>query len=424
MERDFLNWYKNKFKELDSPPPADVWENISNSLDVDEVWQGINSELDKKEKRMLVTKVVVAFTLLVSAGIAVFFLNNTLHNKKITAQATISKTTIGGSLKDEEKSIRNTKNKKQLSFKTPIYRANKNNRPFAATEKKSVLTVKNQSRQNKVIPPNADFKTDHTITDNTKIKKQIMMAIPPILPLINTVDSVIRYILMDVNLNDSAYIKNRTTTNNASKAHSFMVGFAFANANTWLLNSDTYNGLKAGTLNQAKVSYGKSYNVLVGYHLSNKYCLQTEWVINNTHQQQYIDYQNGKEVNRDLKVNFTQVNVLMKNKNEAFYFGNKLHTSFNYLAGINYSYVKSFTQQTDETISSVKGDYQNNQYSIILGLEYQVFIHSSWIITSGLRSNIGLQNIYKGNAIIPSQFNRTYDSSIGLNIGLCYQFNK
>ncbi len=432
MEKDFLSWYKTKFHQLDNTPPNDAWENISNDLDLDEVWQEINSKLNKRDRRKAIAKITTSLILLISLGAAMFTFNNkqTINDKKtlIPEHATIA------NLNKKKESITNERienngvhNANLKQKKENLFSTSEITKTSSSTKKEhSLLTIikNNKEGNNTFLIGKRDTPSLHTSVDMNKSASNTivnynnkMFTITPIMALIKADDNQLLDFLIHQSLNDSIHKKSTNDNKHATVAPLFIVGASFANANTWLLNNDTYTGLRAGTLNQALFSFGKSYNIFLGYNLSNKYCLQTEWVVNNVHNQQYIDYTNGHHVNRNLEADYTQLNMVMKKKNEVYYLGGKLHTSFNYLAGLNYSYVKSFTQKTDETISSVKNEYQNNQYGVILGLEYQIYISPSWIICTGIRTNIGLQNIYKGN-------DKTYDSSVGLNVGLGYQISR
>ena len=426
MEKDFLNRYKNKFDQLNSAPPNDAWENISNELDLDEVWQEINFELNKKDKRKTIAKTALALALLISLVSGLLFLND----KQVADNKTkgVYKNPIASNLKKEKVNL-NTITTDKTVENTGTYNKNSETKIERPSSTPVITTI--ISSKEKEAPSTIKNNVLVTSTENTHLnatanneKNNVMQTIAPIVVFIKINDDERIDYLINKPLNDTAY-KKTTAYNKYSDpdVRSFIVGAAFANANTWLLNNDTYSGLKAGTLNKTIFSFGKSYNVLVGYNISNSFCLQAEWVINNTHNQNYIDYEKGHRISKDLKVDYTQLNVLIKKKHRVDYFKNKLHTSFNYIAGLNYSYVKTFTQQTNETINSVKNEYQKNQYGLILGLEYQIFIRRVWIISSGIRTNMGLQNIYKGDGYLPSDFNKTYDSSLGLNVGISYQIN-
>jgi hypothetical protein len=424
MENDFLSWYKTKFHQLDKISPNDAWEHISNDLDLDDVWQEINAKLNKRDKRKTIAKITVYLILMISLGVGLFMFNNkqTISDKaKLISKHS---TTANSNNKKENittESIENNSphNKNLEQRKENLFSKSEMVKTSSLTEKeKNQLTI----IKNDFLTAKGDAYSVYTsiekhngATTNCIDRNKRMFAINPIMASIKADDKQLLDFLIHQPLNDS--IHKKSVNNNkytAVNIHSFIVGASFSNANTWLLNNDTYTGLRAGTLNQALFSFGKSYNLFLGYNISTNYCLQTEWFINNAQNQQYIDYTNGHHVSRNLEANYTQLNILMKKKNEVFYSGGKLHVSFNYLAGLNYSYVKSFTQKTDEMISSVKNEYQNNQYGLILGLEYQIYITPSWIICTGARTNIGLQNIYKGN-------DKTYNSSIGINIGVGYQ---
>ena len=48
----FEKWYKNKVEDGNETPPAGAWENISNKLDINEVWENVGGELNYMEAKV------------------------------------------------------------------------------------------------------------------------------------------------------------------------------------------------------------------------------------------------------------------------------------------------------------------------------------------------------------------------------------
>jgi hypothetical protein len=76
--RDFYNWYKTKITENLQEPPEDAWQNISDELDTNAVWERIAVKLDAKTpwygQRSFYYSLPLVLLLLLSGGLYV-------HNK-------------------------------------------------------------------------------------------------------------------------------------------------------------------------------------------------------------------------------------------------------------------------------------------------------------------------------------------------------
>lgn len=246
--------------------------------------------------------------------------------------------------------------------------------------------------------------------DSTLILQQTPVFLSLMVPLQVTLSEK-RDSVKPVNLID---LKDYTPTKN------LIIGNSFTLSNTWLLNSDTYNGFDKNNLNQTNFSFGNAYAALLGYSFSNKYTLQTEWLINNKQEQNYIIYCEGKQLQKQIKINYTNFNLLIKKKGNERTLKNKWPVTLNYIAGIQYGRIKSISRTVNDKTKSITHRYKKNNYSIILGAEYQLTIKQLWMVSAGIRADIGLRNIYAGTSKIPASFNRTYNSSLGVNIGVSY----
>lgn len=416
MKSEFSNWYRTKFNQLDNDPPSNTWENISNELDIQEVWTNVHFELQKKSRVRLLKRNLSYLTgvlILFGSGMLFFYYQtNAIRNIPLAKypwnyshnddkNITLFNSTITSKYPSEKIKLVTVNiaskylNKEQKKFK---------NRKLILTEINSELAEKNSS-----IHIQNEIKRD--VTDSTNNSKDISPTMFAVLPI---------RVYLPEKKNSVANSMELFCLPNEGYSKSLIIGTAFTYSNSWLFNNDTYDGFNKNNLNQTNLSFGNSYAVLLGYDLSNNYTIQSEWSINNKQEQDYVRYIEGKQVHKKIIINYTYFDLLIKKKEARFAFKNRIPASFNYLAGIQYSYIKSISRTINGNTRSVKNRYRKDNYGLVLGVEYQLTIKHLWIISSGLRADIGMRNIYAGNSVTPASFNRTYNSSIGLNVGINY----
>lgn len=198
------------------------------------------------------------------------------------------------------------------------------------------------------------------------------------------------------------------------------IGSTYTINNIWLMNHDTYNGLKSTDFNRTQISFGSAYGILVGYNLSDRFSLQAEWLLNMNQGQKYSVYREGMQYEKTFRLKYTQANLLIKRKNLCLNSNGDLKGTWNKIAGGYVGYLKSATEKTDFYENDIKQNYNSFNYGIILGLEYEAYLNHRWIISSGLMTNIGLKNIYKGTYREPGDFNKTSIFNLGINFGVKY----
>lgn len=514
MNSEFSHWYRAKFNQLDDSPPKAVWENISNELDIREVWTNVDSELQKISRRKAILRnisyLVISLLFFGSGALFYYYQTDLLKSAPI---ALYSLTKSNNSISQEKKyfSHLNVNNKKitDNKNKAATFTEVKNNNEIADNKHKSTSYIEVNNNDKKILvnknkvksyleKNNDDDKTPGIINniassdlaikkDDNKIvgHENNFKANDPSekiklfsgssenkdsksLNENQTQNKNGKFVLTesDSNLSDSnttatlinseikqdvfdSIINSRNTSitllamapiqfhipekhdsalnsmhlicfPNEVQSNHLIIGASFAYSNSWLLNNDTYEGLNRNNLNQTNLSFGNSYAVLLGYDLSDKFAIQTEWSINNKQEQDYVRYREGKEIQKNIEINYTHFNLLVKKKEMKSAFNNRIPASLNYLAGIQYGYIKSISRTINGNTRSVENRYRKDNYTLVLGVEYQLIIKHLWVISSGVRADIGVRNIYAGSAIIPASFNRTYNSSIELNFGINY----
>jgi hypothetical protein len=185
--------------------------------------------------------------------------------------------------------------------------------------------------------------------------------------------------------------------------------------NTWLLNRLTLLGLERHTLNTTVPDFGKDIGMVFAYNFSRAFSAQAEGMFISESGQRYKEYRNGKYVDREADLRYYTLNLLLKyNRNKAS--KALLLNGHSIVGGLYASRLNKATETINGQITQSNA-YEDYNYGVILGYEYNRFVSPNLLITSGLRVNYGFPNIDK------RLFLKTFTGSFDLNIGVKYRFN-
>ena len=460
MNSEFENIVSNKLNQLDENPPSgvwdnisdeldlqDVWNNISNELDVQEVWQNIDSKLTVIARRQTFVKVAsFAALLLLLIGSSFLFVKPTdKHLGRLVSDYPLVKNNYSElaqvKLKNGSPSsdLTTVSEKKAKSSKqvAKSKKATKSKKELKKEAKKNLNSTK-QNLSNGAIATNRSYKrkakghaSKKTINPKSEENQLPLIGFGSNAHPIAVIQPFNMFTMLQPDSEETTMARlNQNTLSHPAKDAGYtpkcvdrtgylIVGSSYTYSNTWILNSISSSSYERNSLNQTNISFGYVYSLFIGYHLSSRLTLQSECLINNKQEQSYIEYREGKRVYENLEINYTQVNLLAKKTNPQVLFNN-LPASFNYIGGIQYGYMKSINETENGVTSSVSENYKKNNYSLVLGFEYQIMLNRSFSIFAGLRADVGLNNLYVGNTS-NSKPNKTYNTSIGLNSGIAYR---
>ncbi|MFW5754775.1 MAG: PorT family protein, partial [Marinilabiliaceae bacterium] len=73
---DFLKWYKNKIESGEEEPPPELWDDIQNDLDIDQVYKRLEKSLarDRREVWLWRATAAAGILLLLATGALLLFL--------------------------------------------------------------------------------------------------------------------------------------------------------------------------------------------------------------------------------------------------------------------------------------------------------------------------------------------------------------
>ncbi len=471
---NFEDKYRNSINQ-GTDVPDDIWGNISEQLDVDEVWDNVRSDLDRRDRIRFIGKVVIgvaALFLAIFGGIGLFGKLNSDQTQGLSDAVTPSTNSIPLSEKEsnlnsnqsvQTPNITETSNpsantngsKKNISSDIRDQASSQGNSQddviIRADEFSSSSASPTSLALNRTISDSGIKLNDSEVleTENTKDEKNKGLLIPVIAQgkpiLINGVASGLNSFQSKLNFNGKKidYINARQLFFNLSPAKivpeggdenshdeehndedsnkepnkptAFLiksVGLSASVRNHWLLNHDTYNGFKSSEIGTTKLTLGTSAGAEIGFSLK-----KTDFLfqLNGISQRggAYQDYIKGKLVDRAIKLNYVNANFLIK----PFRFDSK---NSNVMVGLYSGILTKSTLQVGDGKIELNNTYRKIDYGLVAGKEYILPINDQLNIASGITFTYGLSNIFAGTSDIPSSFDNTRNLSVDGTISIRY----
>jgi len=400
MNKEDLNikkWYKNLINRQSQYPPDEVWENIENQLDVQDVWNRIDDKLSSKEKVYNLERAIYY----IAAAVALFFIirftvqeETFMAGKEqdVSSQSPIGLTkTDAGSDASEMPLLEGRQVDTDLNVKEQAKAALLTNKNERKTTSKHVETDRRKDIPDKLIPQTAKgFFTSSDVIYNDQ--------------------------LAVVNKKQVARVQQNTTS-----SRRMYFGITGQIKNTWLFNNTTIRGLKKDELSKTVPDIDKDIAIHAGYQLSDKIDIFAVANFRTYHKQKYYDYMHGNYTAKETLLNYSMLDVQFKYNMKEL--KGSPYASANFIFGCYAGLLKNAKQKYGNATENVTVGYKNYDIGITLGYEYAIDLFSNMQITPGLRLNQGILNIYNGDENMPAYFNKTYSTAFNFNIGLNYYIN-
>lgn len=466
-DKDFLQWYRSKVRENAQDPPEEVWENISNQLDVNDVWDRVSEELDEKDKMLpgprqyyyaaaiLILLAVVGGIINLTSYTGIFQdqPDSTNNKQEITAEMrqdppvaereqppivgkennkdAVSKATSENSQLKQPKGSGVDEENVQLDKPAVIAEQRTNN----STE---VDGAKNQIQESSEIvlgQQKSDLQEKESITKqpgnnseaiaysnmmppsekrSRKHDPELVKAIYPSFAF-HLPDGDLQRVIVPLeeeqilNLDSSVAILDEKEQ---QFYKSFDIGLTGSVKNIWLLNKATYIGLEKHTLTATIADFGKDLGLIGAYTFSNKLGIQGEVFLLAEKGQKYKEYLNGKYVTREIDLNYYSFNLLLNYNLNKRNFGSSL------IIGGYGSILKTAYEVVDDKATDQSSNFLKHDFGAVIGYEFNRQVMENLIFTTGLRFNYGLMNIYN------DKFNPTTAGSLALNFAFKYRIKQ
>lgn len=442
---DFLQWYKDKVRENAQDPPEEVWENISNQLDVNDVWGKVSGELDERDRavagrtKIYYSAMLLLFLTIISGLIGFekygdfLFVNEQEHTANTSKENTTAEkinqddpnlTGIGNPLTKSAEDLRaEGDQKKDNSLKLP-YTSSKGGEIHSTKNAQKHTKEDNGSGKggedkytgfstgDKLLVEDS-AKVLESNTETIALLKRIYPSTAFRLPEATLMIADSSIVSEDGDSNDITAAQEDEEDNEKKFERSFKIGLTASAKNTWLLNKTTYSGLEKHTLNTTVPDFGKDLGVLLDYDFSEKLALQGEVVLAEMGQK-YKEYLNGKYVTREINLAYYNVHLLLKYKMTRL-LG---ETESSIIIGSYGGALRTASEIISDNAIDQRNRFRKHDFGAVLGYELNQKVLKNLFFSSGLRFNYGFTNVNK------DKMNRTSTGSLALNFAIKYKITK
>lgn len=455
--RDFYNWYKTKITENLQEPPAEAWQNISDELDTNAVWERIAVKLDAKSpwyaQRSFYYSLPLVLLLLLSGGLYV----HNQYRAKILLDSALSTATDrvnrldSGSLSAQSKNsaLADTGTQPDAAVVQPsgspglpdlsaVIPTNETASEKESLEEKEVqkpvaVNEKEESREAeqaaadhiRVVNPHSNVTegfiasaSDSTfgrqevvslieeriavVADESGVNEQGKEFIPARMStkkasvdFFTLPDSMLIISPVFVTLHPDSISRISIRDNFGKVMHSRTIEFGITGSvkNTWLLNRTTFTGLEKHTMNTTLPDFGKDIGLVFCYNFSPRFSAQAEGMFLSQMGQRYKEYRHGKYVTRNVDLSFYGLNLLLKYSRNKIINGQPLN-AHGVLAGLYAGALKNATESISGEVFDIRAAYSGYDYGVLVGYEYNQYLSRKVVLTSGLRINYGFANVH------------------------------
>lgn len=166
-----------------------------------------------------------------------------------------------------------------------------------------------------------------------------------------------------------------------------------------------------------------AYAIGAEWHPSSSYGIKIDLFFDKEQGYRYGSYDEGKFVEHELRLNYTQADFVWKRKH-ARKWNSACAASFNWMLGAYGAYLGGATTISGSTSLNTFREYKKYDAGFIAGLGYDLYINRKWMISSSVQASTGAVNVFNGNARMPSSFNQTRNVSVSAMLGVKYRLNQ
>jgi hypothetical protein len=398
--------YKKWLRQIDAEEDESVWNEIEDELDFRETWGNISDKLDdiQPRKGMLMPMKHLKLLAATAAIILIMFLPFRYLIEQVNHTTIISESTSEADVPEEIKQIESfpvnsEKAEHELvpDTEAPIsYNSYDNSlASFSGNE----LTEVRESKDPEYIAYINKDPGVHKITNLPFDAKTLLSRDDVILPI-----SIER---------SSKYVSEPVKTSGIS-FKVVEVGLVYGYKNTWLLNHETRNGLNPGKLGNTLPTFNQDIGISSSVEVNNRHLFGLEFLWKSEAGQDYHQYINASYVERNINLDYLKL--------QAFYLWENQSIRGQAIFGGYLARLTMAEEQQAKIRFSVDKSYNNLDYGLLAGYQFNISLRNRLVIKPGVRVNYNLVNIFEGDDITPSHFKRTKNFAASFNTTLSYRF--
>ncbi len=424
----------NLSKPLDQEEMDDIWDEISVELDLDEVWNNISSDLDVVMPEGSGSGIIVKYfaaVLIILFGIV--FIRQAILVSDIHKPGVLTETKQNRQSPDQIVTIRtgdlNTGEQVKKELSPALRRSadkNENGNKTIPADRNTVgliqgmpIPVNNQIVSEIVIAAEmADSNPVVSLHETPTEKSGVSPALIPVIPKRIDVLPKIDFDNLIINENPPASGFTLPSTDGGR----FSAGLTVLFRNSWLLNSETRDGLKSETLNSTEIVFFPDAGLSLNYSINKTWLLQADGFFYSSAGQAYHDYIYGHYSSKKITLRYSTLALSVKYK---FTCSSRLipRSSVNVFTGGYFSVLHQVRQEINTDIVYIGSQYEKFDFGVRLGSEIELSLSDQLSLAPGLFMSIGIPNIFKGDCIFPGYLKETHNASVGFNLAFYYHFD-
>ena len=181
------------------------------------------------------------------------------------------------------------------------------------------------------------------------------------------------------------------------------------------------NTFKGARPIQPSLKFGSSKGLMLGYNFNNKFGIEAEFIYNAIQGQNYVMSEDEQIVEKSLSLNYDLIPVVAKIKVGRISNITNMPVVLNYTAGIQYGMLREARLPQDKRYEETTEElFTDQDLSVVLGLEYDIFVQENLMLTLGTRGAISTDiSTHSG----PLSYYNKRNFVFGLRAGLSYAFN-
>lgn len=412
---------KESFESAHSSPPEAVWAGINRQLTIDKAWLGINRYLNRRAAYIWTGRIAALLLLAFGAFWFYPFSQSTKSNHeylKIDLRDRPLNELKGYSFPSGETQSSKFNQESNPAENAPLAETFKaaailtqNPAPDLPLENSSTIENPNRIAHQKASP----FSEDQGLNALYAIKRSDLARQPSILPpnnrfwdSLNMAEVFAPLQVYALNAPLSIPLKKRTS----STLSKWELGFEYSFNRDFLSNNIARESQDPRSLVNSSAVYSNNYKLVMHYRFHPKWSLKLALQPNRQMALAYSTYREGQYVQEQLSLNFHRLGLGLAHHLPL----GRMSSPWSLNLGLE-PYYAYLDQALDNKLDRTESYTSAYGLQLRLGQEWR---RGNLILSLGIETDFNFNNLYKGDARIPSDFDRTLYRSWSAYLGMRY----
>ncbi|WP_017731668.1 hypothetical protein [Nafulsella turpanensis] len=446
----FIDWLRDKVLNNPQEPPMEAWQQIAETLDVEDAWENIGEELDvesvwekvdqrlyRYENLQFFERISYGLSALAAIPLLLFSLwaqepeiahLQNQHSFLEESPVGSAEEAAGEPIVDQEPNVTAQPATRKTAEKSNSYPIQTKKRSAAS---EAEIFVKEPSASGKkaiidggkVAEPEQEASSIASDKANLMQKELQDVKIAAEVPMAARKDqdlSVPEKVTAAINLVEEV---GQEVPTDKAVLPKMTVGMGAAAKISWFMNDKTREALERESLTTAVPAVYTDLFLLYGFRINDQMMLQADVYLYDWGGQQYKEYRNGTYGKVENKLLYRSLGITALQQGRRVGYGR--HPLFAYYqAGIYGGLLQeakeyAFTGTVDRT-----EEFSRVHFGVQFGYGYNWYVLENLAVSYGVRARLDVLNAYSGTSAIPASFRRTRNASLDFNLSLKYLIGK